>query len=120
MIRTIFIIGIISFLPSCIEKNKVTQLSLSNDELVHAMVEMYTLQASLNLNDIDYRDSMANIYYSKVAENTGRSAEFIRNEFEKLVLMPDTLVMIQSRALDTLRYLQDNRYSQSPISIGIN
>ena len=120
MIRIIYIMCLLSLLPSCIDNNKVDQLSLSNDELVHALVEIYTLQAAQNLNDLVYRDSMANIYYAIVAQNIGRPVELIRKDFEKLVNMPDSMVVLQSRALDTLRHLQDSRYSQSNISIGIN
>lgn len=108
-------------LSSCtsIGKNELN-LVLTNDELVRALVDMYTLNAALNINDASFRDSTSTIYYKKVAENLGVSSEIIKSDIEKLRAMPDSLLMIQGRALDTLRSLTEKNYSTSTISIGIN
>lgn len=118
-----YLISILIFLIpfSCgYSKKKEPKLALSTDELVHAMVEMYTINAAININDISFRDSTASVYYKKVSENMGISTEIIRSDFEKLMKMPDSLILIQGRALDTLRFLMDKNYSPSTISIGIN
>ena len=121
MIKSLFYILIVLVVFSYLDcVNKESKLSLTNDQLVHAMVEMYTINSAFNINDPSFRDSTSIIYYKKVYENTGLSPQLIREDFEKLMKMPDSLLMIQGRALDTLRYLMDKNYSASTINRGIN
>jgi hypothetical protein len=100
-------------------KGHSPKLILTNDELVKAMVELYTINAALEIDDLTLRDSLSAVYLRKVADITGHSPEIIRNDFDKLILMPDSLLMIQGRALDTLRILTDRVYSPSTLSIGL-
>ena len=117
MIKTMQQYILILVLISCHQKKY--EMVLTNDELVHAMVEMYTINAALDINDPSLKDSMSSVYFIKVAELTGHSPELVKNDFDNLILMPDSLLMIQGRALDTLRFLQDKSTTTSPISIGL-
>ncbi|MBK9733509.1 MAG: hypothetical protein IPO92_00510 [Saprospiraceae bacterium] len=106
---------------SCGKKNKSSLLNMTNDELVKAMVDMYCVNAALNISDTQSRDSIKQIYYAQLNQITGKSIEDIRTDFDKLLLMPDTLVMLQNRALDTLRLMQDRSMTMpTPVSLGIN
>jgi hypothetical protein len=116
-----FIMLIVIIFISCQSDSKnANTLTLTNDELVQAMVEMYAVNAALNTNDASFRDSTSQIYYNKVADITGKPYSVIKSDFEKLLLMPDTLLLIQSRALDTLRSLMERTMKSPAISIGIN
>ena len=118
MIKTFNVVVILSLILSCDYKKK-NDLVLTNDQLVHAMVEMYTVNAALEINDASFRDSMSIIYFKKISEITGHSSEVIRKDFDKLVQMPDSLLMIQGRAMDTLRHLVEKSISAPSISIGL-
>ncbi|MEY3422462.1 MAG: hypothetical protein RIR48_2779 [Bacteroidota bacterium] len=118
MIRCFSFIVIFLMLSSCRSKNR-NDLVLTNDQLVHAMVEMYTINAALEINDATFRDSMSIVYFNKISEITGHSPEVIRKDFDKLVQMPDSLLMIQGRAMDTLRHLVEKSISTPSISIGL-
>jgi hypothetical protein len=71
-------------------KGHSPKLILTNDELVKAMVELYTINAALEIDDLTLRDSLSAVYLRKVADITGHSPEIIRNDFDKLILMPDS------------------------------
>jgi hypothetical protein len=55
-----------------------------------------------------------------MSKYTGRTPAFLRAEFEKLLLMPDSMIFLQNRALDSLRLMQEISLQVTPISIGIN
>ncbi len=93
---------------------------MSADEIVHAMVEMYTINAAVNINDVVFRDSTSAVYYEQLSKISGKSVTVIREDFEKLLLMPDSLLVLQNRALDTLRAIQDKTINKTTINIGIN
>jgi hypothetical protein len=121
MIKRTFVLMVILSYATCFSScKKEKKLVLTNDELVHAMVEIYTVNAALNINDVTLRDSTSQLYFKKVAEITGKPIETIRSDFELLIQMPDSLLQIQSRALDTLRMLAEKMNTTTPISIGIN
>ena len=109
------------WLASCkskaIEKPVTT---LSRDELVRAIVEMYTVNAALNINDISYRDSTYEVYLQQVSKILDKPADVIREDFRILVNHPDTLMALQSAALDTLREMQFHMPAKDKIHIGIN
>lgn len=113
-------IGIL-FLFSCSKKQKdLPELSMTPDEIVNILVDLYTINAAVNLNDVVYRDSTSEKYYNQLAEISGKPVQSIKSDFEKLLLMPDSLMVLQNRALDTLRTLQDKAMNRATINIGIN
>jgi len=101
-------------------EKKYPALTMSQDEIVQAMVEMYTINAAININDVSLRDSTSAVYYDQLSAITGKSVNTIREDFEKLLLMPDSMLVLQNRALDTLRAMQDKISTKSTINIGIN
>jgi len=96
------------------------KLSMSADEIVHSMVEIYTINAAMNINDLSFRDSATGVYYNQLSKISGKSIAAIREDFEKLLLMPDSMLVLQNRALDTLRAMQYRTISKTTINIGIN
>ncbi len=112
------------FLNFCIAcsnpMEKTPGLEMNSDDLVQVMIQLYMVSAALNINDIKYRDSTALIYYGQVAKITGRSMETIKSDFEKLQLMPDSLILYQGRALDSLRLMQERGFVRPSINLGIN
>jgi hypothetical protein len=106
---------------SCSPKKVDGKLSMTDDEIVHAMVQMYTANAAWNLNDISYQDSTKDKYYEDVAKIVGRPISDIKTDFETLLQMPDSLLVLQGRALDTLRKMQENSFKiQSTVKPAIN
>jgi hypothetical protein len=95
-------------------------LSMSADEIVHCMVEMYTINAAININDFSFRYSTTAVYYGQLSKISGKSVTTIKQDFEKLLLMPDSMLVLQNRALDTLRAIQDKTINKTTINIGIN
>ncbi len=95
-------------------------MEMSADEIVQAMINAYTVNAAIQLNDISVRDSVSDVYFNQMSKYTGRTPAFLRAEFEKLLLMPDSMIFLQNRALDSLRLMQEKSLQVTPISIGIN
>jgi hypothetical protein len=108
------------FLLSCVSAPAPLRLQLTEDQLVHALVEMYTVNAALQLNDVTYRDSLSNVYYKQVEKNLGIPVEQLRTDLEQLLQHPDSLVRLENRALDTLRVLLEKNPSPTPFVIGKN
>ena len=112
---------LLSITFSCSPKKVDTKLTMTDDEIVHAMVQMYTANAAWNLNDISYQDSTKEKYYEDVAKIVGRPMSDIKTDFETLLQMPDSLLVLQGRALDTLRKMQENSFKiQSTVKPAIN
>ena len=98
-----------------------SKLIMTDDEIVHAMVQMYTANAAWNLNDISYQDSTQEKYYQDVAKIVGRPIADIKTDVETLLQLPDSLLVLQSRALDTLRKMQENSFKiQTTVKPAIN
>ncbi len=109
------------FICSCKNGGKqYPQLSMSADEIVQCMVNMYTVNAAININDLSFRDSTTVKYYEQLSKISGKSVTTIKQDFEKLLLMPDSMLVLQNRALDTLRAIQDRTINRTTINIGIN
>jgi hypothetical protein len=108
-------------LMSCVNtQKKFPEMEMSADEIVQAMINAYAVNAAIQLNDISVRDSVSDVYFSQMSQYTGRTPAFLRAEFEKLLLMPDSMIVLQNRALDSLRLMQEKSLETTPISIGIN
>jgi hypothetical protein len=101
-------------------KKEYPDINMSADEIVQAMINAYTVTAAIQLNDASLRDSVSDVYFNQMATFTGRSTEFLRTEFEKLLLMPDSMIVLQNRALDSLRLMQEKSLQIAPVSIGLN
>lgn len=112
----------IFFLLSCANiSTQSADLQLSDDELVSALVHLYTAQSAININDVNFRDSTSKVYFQQVEKMIGKPMSVIQADFEKLKEMPDSLLVLQGRALDTLRVLQENQILKpKTISIGLN
>jgi len=109
----IFMVCIGAFFSCSKSQKSYPKLEMTADEIVNAIVQMYTVSAAINVNDEKYRDSTSAVYYQQVAKLTGKSIEVIKSDFEKLELMQDSLLILQNRAMDTLRMMQE-RNLQSP------
>jgi len=122
MIKPEIVFACILFcLTGCVNtQKKFPEMEMSADEIVQAMINAYTVNAAIQLNDISVRDSVSDVYFSQMAKYTGRTPAFLRAEFEKLLLMPDSMILLQNRALDSLRLMQEKSLQITPISIGIN
>ena len=109
MLVFLFLLGLWG-LFSCSKQQKANPtLQMTSDEIVEALVQMYTVNAAININDIKYRDSTSNQYFKQIATMSGKSIDVIKSDFEKLQSMQDTLLVLQNRALDTLRVLQEKQ-----------
>lgn len=89
------------------------KLELTNEEIVHAMVEMYSINAAIQINDETFKDSTNQVYIAQLEKITGKKIATIRSDFEKLSQMPDSLLVLQNIAMDTLRMLQDRINTKS-------
>ncbi len=117
----ILLSSVILIFPSCQSKIQQQKLIMTDDEIVRAMVQMYTANAAWNLNDISYQDSTREKYYGDVAKLLRRPVTEIKTDFETLLLMPDSLLVLQGRALDTLRRMQENSFTKpSSVKPAIN
>jgi tRNA A22 N-methylase len=96
-------------LMSCRFSSSKPDLTMSNDELVDAMIDIYTARASADLSPLEMRDSMMTGYFATIAKNQGKPIEEIIKNFEELMKAPDTLVLIQNRAMDSLRQWQTEK-----------
>jgi hypothetical protein len=82
-------------------------LSMTHNELVNALIDLATINGATNLNEISAKDSLAQLYFSKIEMTTGHNIVEIRRNLDILIKYPDTLLMLQNRALDTLRAMQE-------------
>lgn len=111
IVRIISVALSVFLIVSCGERQvKYPELEMTSDEIVQAFVEIYSIRAASSFNDESIRDSMEVIYRQQVETITGKSYEIFRSDFEKLKKMPDSLMMLESRALDTLRLIYENNY----------
>lgn len=93
---------------SCANKNReLPKLEMTSEEIVHTMVQMYSINAAVNISDFSFRDSLSGIYLQQISKLTGHSIETIKTDFAKLQQMPDSLLVFQDRALDTIRVIQE-------------
>ncbi len=102
---------LIAFAMSCSNSNgKYSKLEMTNEEIVNVFVQIYSVNAANQLNDPAVRDSMANVYMEQVSRITGKSVMTIKSDLDKLKQMPDSLYVLQSAALDTLRAIYEKNY----------
>ncbi|MBK8346489.1 MAG: hypothetical protein IPL08_02305 [Saprospiraceae bacterium] len=119
--RTIVALFTIIIWCACSKKKQnYPVLQLTPDELVKVMVNMYSINSAIQMNDLSFRDSTGRVYFEQLATMTGKPLDVIKSDFDKLLKMPDSLLVIQNRALDTLRSMQDKVSVRPKISIGIN
>lgn len=103
-------------LMACFNKEKkYPKLEMTADEIVYALVQMYTVNAAINLNDAELKDSTSSVYYNQVAKLTGKPVEVIKSDFEKLQTMQDSLIILQTRALDTIRTIREKQMTKSGV-----
>ncbi len=97
---------------SCNSVKEAPKLKMSNDQLVELMVSLYAINSAISFNDETLQDSTKSLYYRQLAEISGISVEDIKSDFNLLLSMPDSLQLIQNRAVDTLNVLQERLISR--------
>jgi hypothetical protein len=103
------------------KKTNDSSLEMTKEELVSALIQLYTVNAAININDVDLRDSTSQVYFKQMESIVGKPMDVIRSDIEKLRTMPDSLLVIQGIALDTLRAIQERQLLKTTnISIGLN
>lgn len=111
----VMLVGLCFF--SCAKKNNdVPKLEMKSDEIVHAIVQMYSVNAAVNINDFSFRDSISGVYLQQISKLTGHSIETIKSDFAKLQQMPDSLLVLQNRSLDTIRVIQERLLTRGSTS----
>lgn len=97
------------------------KLQMTRKELVSALVQLYTVNAAININDVNLRDSTSKVYFKQIETIVGKPMHVIQSDLEKLKEMPDSLLVFQGIALDTLRAIQERQILKPKnISIGLN
>lgn len=117
--RPIVFIIIMMLSQSCgKDKKDYPKLEMSADEVVHALVQIYIANAAININDVSLRDSTARVYFDQISKLVGKPIDVIKSDFQKLQLMPDSLLVLENRALDTLRAIQESQLTKGiPVKI---
>lgn len=72
------------------------------------MVDYYTIQSAVTLSDKSKRDSLYKDFTEKYAAQHQISLAEIQKELKTLESYPDSLIVFQNIALDTLRIIQEN------------
>ena len=99
-------------------KNKDYELNTTSVKLIQNLL---TNEDKININDINLRDSTSKVYYKQIETIVGKPMDVIQSDLEKLKEMPDSLLVLQSMALDTLRAIQEKQLLKPKgISIGLN
>lgn len=80
---------------------------MNSGEVVHALAQVATMNAMLEVSDVSVYDSLSQHYKNEISRVTQRDYEEIIYNISLLETMPDTLIVLQTRALDTLRKLQN-------------
>lgn len=97
------------------------KLQMTNDEIVNALIHLYSANAAVNINDINFKDSTSKVYFKQIETLVGKPMDVIQSDLEKLKEMPDSLLGLQARALDTLKAIQGRQILKpQTISIGLN
>ncbi len=111
MKRRLFFLLVLLIAISCGKpKKKYPKLEMSREQVINVLVQIYSVNAANELNDSAVRDSMANVYMDQVSEITGIPVSVIRSDLDKLKKMPDSLFVLQSAAMDTLRAVYEKHY----------
>lgn len=111
MRKWVFSVVILFFVLGCGKpKKKYPKLEMSTEQIVNVLVQIYSVNAANELNDPSVRDSMANVYMDQISKMTGISVDVIRSDMDKLKTMPDSLFILQSAAMDSLRAVYENHY----------
>lgn len=115
----ILIIIIFTLSYSCGKaKKNYPKLEMNADEIVHVLAQIYIANAAININDVSLRDSTSQVYFEQISKLVGKPIDIIKSDFEKLQLMPDSLLVLENRALDTLRAIQERQLTKGiPVEI---
>ena len=111
MKKTLILLLMLTITASCGKpKKKYPKLEMTREQVINVLVQVYSVNAANELNDSAVRDSMANIYMDQVSEITGIPVSVIRSDLDKLRKMPDSLFVLQSAAMDSLRAVYEKHY----------
>jgi hypothetical protein len=92
--------------------------SIPEDTLVSIMIDLYSLKAAINMNHPSLQDSTSKVYYEQMQSIYGYTPDEIKHNLELLSTDIDSMMILQNRALDSLRLYNEKRY-QSQYSSGI-
>ena len=101
----IFLFTGVSF--SQCKNNGNEDITMSREEIVHALVQMATVKGVLEVSDPNVHDSLFQVYKTEVEKLTQKDYEVIVRNLRILEGRPDSLSVFQTQALDTLRKLQN-------------
>jgi len=83
------------------------ELTMDSSEIVHALVQIATVKGILEVSDVSAHDSLFSHYKNEIERLTNKDYDEIIRNLNLLEKMPDSLSAMQTRALDTLRQLQN-------------
>lgn len=87
--------------------------SIDEETTVRLLIDLYTIDAANELNDVVFRDSMRYVYYDMLAHKYNLPYQSIDNHFRWLASQPDSFVVLKSRALDSIRVITENIYKKA-------
>ncbi|MBK9255244.1 MAG: hypothetical protein IPM42_07145 [Saprospiraceae bacterium] len=96
------------------KKDNTPKLTIPEDKLVMMMVDMYTIKATVQMNHESYKDSTRSAYYSQMEKIYNFPVSEIKKNFEELAKNQDSMMIIQNRAMDTIRVLQERNLKTTP------
>ncbi len=91
----------------CDVKPNDGELTMDSAEIVHALVQIATVKGVLEVSDVSVHDSLFVVYKNEIERLTAKDYDEIIKNLTILESMPDSLSVFQTRALDTLRQLQN-------------
>jgi hypothetical protein len=91
----------------CSSEVKNPSLTMDSADIVHAMVQIATINGVLEVSDASLQDSLFQHYKTEMEHLTQKEYEEVMYNLRVLETMPDTLILLQTQALDTLRKLQN-------------
>jgi len=91
-------------------KTEKPKLTLSEEKIVNLLVDLYIIKSTIATNHPDYQDSTRLIYFEQLSNIHGISISEIKLNLEELTKDPDSLMILQNRALDTFRIYQEQQF----------
>jgi hypothetical protein len=92
--------------------------SIPEDTLVSIIIDLYSVKAAINMNHPSLQDSTSKAYFDQLSGIYGYTPDEIKYNLETLSSDIDSMMILQNRALDSLRLYNEKRY-QSQYSSGI-
>ena len=94
--------------------------SIPEDTLVSIIIDLYSVKAAINMNHPTLQDSTSKVYFDQLSSIYGYSPDEIKYNLEMLSANIDSMMILQNRALDSLRLYNEKRYQSQYSSGNIN